>query len=109
LASDRARFDIRVPTRRGALEVEVEVFPAPTRERLMATPFQVRVRGPAGELVGEAERTVQGHFLWSAAVFGRCSHTGVEMIETRVNDVLHAVLTCSLLLHLIARPQRAVA
>jgi hypothetical protein len=108
LASDRARFDVRVPTRRGGIDVEVEVVPAPTRERLMVSPFQVRVRGPAGELVGEAERTVDGHFRWSATVFGHCSHTGVEMIETRVNDALHAVLSCSLLIHLV-RPQRAVA
>jgi hypothetical protein len=108
LASDSARFDICIPTRRGALDVEVEVFPTPTRERLMVEAFRLRVRGPAGELLGEAERTVQGHFLWSSTVFGRCSHTGIEMIESRVNDVLHAVLSCSLLLHLV-RPQRACA
>jgi hypothetical protein len=108
LARDSARFDIRIPTRRGGLDLKVEMIPAPTRERLMAMPFRLSVRGPSGELIGEAERTTQGDFLWSSSVFGRCSHTGIDMIESRVNDVMQAVLSCSLLLHLV-RPQRHVA
>jgi hypothetical protein len=106
MTEDAACFAMCVPSRAGALELEVQLSPTPTMSTLLRTTFRLHVRTRSGELLGEAERTAGGAYRWTRHVLGPVSSTGVAMIETRVNSALDALVRCTVVL---AQRQRAIA